>query len=64
LRPIQIMVDDALTDLAPLFTEMYSHRGRPSDPPEQLFERTITNLYFIRSERMLVEPLEYTLLFR
>jgi hypothetical protein len=33
LRPIQIMVDNTLFDLAPLLKEMYSHTGRPSIPP-------------------------------
>jgi len=36
LRPIRIMVDNVLNNLAPLFREMYSHTGRPSIPPEQL----------------------------
>jgi len=65
LRPIQIMVDNALFDLAPLFKEMYSHTGRPSIPPEQILRALLLQiLYSIRSERMLVEQLEYNLLFR
>lgn len=65
LRPIRIMVDNALVDLAPLFQEMYSHTGRPSIPPEQLFRALLLQiLYSIRSERMLVEQLDYNLLFR
>ena len=64
LRPIQIMVDNALLDLAPVFKEMYSHTGRPSIPPEQLLRALLLQiLYSIRSERMLVEQLEYNLLF-
>jgi hypothetical protein len=60
LRPIRIMVDNALNDLAPLFREMYSHTGRPSIPPEQLLRASLLQvLYSIRSERMLVEQLDY-----
>jgi len=65
LRPIQIMVDNALFDLAPLFKEMYSHTGRPSIPPEQILRALLLQIFYsIRSERMLVEQLEYNLLFR
>jgi transposase len=65
LRPIRIMVDKVLSDLAPLFREMYSHTGRPSTPPEQLLRASLLQvLYSIRSERMLVEQLDYNLLFR
>jgi transposase len=65
LRPIRIMVDNALVDLAPLLKEMYSHTGRPSIPPEQLLRALLLQiLYSIRSERMLVEQLDYNLLFR
>lgn len=65
LRPIRIMVDNALMDLAPLFRKMYSRTGRPSIPPEQILRALLLQvLYSIRSERMLVEQLEYNLLFR
>jgi transposase len=65
LRPIQILVDNALNDLAPLFREMDSHTGRPSVPPEQLSRALLLQiLYSIRSERMLVEQMDYNLLFR
>ena len=65
LRPIQIMVDNALFDLAPLFKKMYSHTGRPSIPPEQILRALLLQVFYsIRSERMLVEQLEYNLLFR
>ena len=65
LRPVRIMVDNALLDLAPLFKEMYSHNGRPSIAPEQLLRALLLQiLYSIRSERMLVEQLDYNLLFR
>ena len=59
------MVDNALFDLAPLFKEMYSHTGRPSIPPEQILRALLLQIFYsIRSERMLVEQLEYNLLFR
>jgi transposase len=65
LRPVRIMVDNALIDLAPLFKDMYSHTGRPSIAPEQLLRALLLQiLYSIRSERMLVEQLDYNLLFR
>ncbi len=61
LRPVRIMVDNTLLDLAPLFKEMYSHTGHPSIAPEQLLREII---YSFRSERMLAEQLDYNLLFR
>jgi transposase len=65
LRPIRIMVDKALDDLSALFREMYSHTGRPSIPPEQLLRALLLQVFYsIRSERLLVEQLEYNLLFR
>ena len=65
LRPIRKMVDGALKDLSPLLEEMYSHTGRPSIAPEQLLRALLLQiLYSIRSERMLVEQLDYNLLFR
>ena len=65
LRPVRIMVDNALLDLAPLFKEMYSHTGRPSIAPEQLLRALLLQIFYsIRSERMLVEQLDYNLLFR
>lgn len=60
LRPIRIMVDNILMDLAPLFGDMYSHTGRPSIPPEQLLCALLLQvlyIYTIRSERNLIgEP--------
>jgi transposase len=65
LRPLRAMVDKALSDLSPLFREMYSHTGRPSVAPEQLLRALLLQiLYSIRSERMLIEQLDYNLLFR
>ena len=65
LRPIRQMVDTALSGLSPTFEEMYSWTGRPSIPPEQLLRALLLQILFsIRSERMLMEQLEYNLLFR
>lgn len=65
LRPIRQMVNGALRRLSPRFETLYSRTGRPSVPPEQLLRALLLQvLYTIRSERMLMEQLEYNLLFR
>lgn len=65
LRPIRTMVNEALRELSPVFKEMYSHTGRRSIAPEKLLRSLLIQiLYSIRSERMLVEQLDYNLLFR
>jgi len=65
LRPMREMVDKALDNLAPLFSRMYSHTGRPSISPEQLLRASLLQVFYtIRSERMLVEQLDHNLLFR
>jgi transposase len=65
LRPIRLMVDAALKALSPSFSELYSAFGRPSIPPEKLLRALLLQvLYTVRSERMLMEQLEYNLLFR
>lgn len=65
LRPVRAMTDMALEALSSRFDELYSKNGRPSIPPEQLLRALLLQaLYSIRSERMLVEQLEYNLLFR
>ncbi len=65
LRPIREMTDAALTRLSPRFAWLYAQTGRPSVPPEQLLRALLLQvLYSIRSERMLMEQLEYNLLFR
>jgi len=65
LRPVRAMTDMALEALSSRFDEMYSDKGRPSIPPEQLLRALLLQaLYSVRSERMLVEQLEYNLLFR
>lgn len=65
LRPIRAMVDQALTALDAEFEALYSHTGRPSIPPEYLLRATLLQiLYSVRSERLLVEQIDYNLLFR
>jgi transposase len=65
LRPVRAMTDAALEVLSSRFDEMYAQVGRPSIPPEHLLRALLLQaLYSIRSERMLVEQLEYNLLFR
>jgi transposase len=65
LRPIRIMVDAVLTELSPQFTRLYSRVGRPSIPPEHLLRALLLQIrYSVRSERLLMEQLDYNLLFR
>jgi transposase len=65
LRGIRRMVDRALEDLSPAFEGMYARVGRPSVPPEQLLRALLLQaLYTVRSERLLMEELNYNLLFR
>lgn len=65
LRPIREMVDAALRGLSPAFEAMYSWTGRPSIPPEQLLRALLLQVLFsVRSERLLMEQLQYNLLFR
>lgn len=65
LRPIRGLVDAVLSDLSPAFAELYSDTGRPSIPPERLLRALLLQAFYtIRSERLLVEQLDYNLLFR
>ena len=65
LRPIRLMVDEALKDLNGRFDAIYGEEGRKSIPPERLLRALLLQmLYSVRSERMLMEQLEYNLLFR
>lgn len=65
LRAIRGMVDRALTALSGDFDALYSKTGRPSIPPERLLRALLLQvLYTVRSERMLMEQLDYNLLFR
>jgi len=65
LRPIRAMVDEALLQMSARFDEIYPEDGRRSIPPERLLRALLLQmLYSIRSERMLMEQMEYNLLFR
>ena len=65
LRPIRRMTDEALTRMSSQFGRLYASTGRPSVPPEQLLRALLLQvLYSVRSERLLMEQLEYNLLFR
>jgi transposase len=65
LRPVRRMVDRALREMSPEFDRLYSSVGRPSIAPEKLLRALLIQvLYTIRSERMLMEQLDYNLLFR
>ena len=65
LRTIQALVNPILAELSPRFQAMYATMGRPSIPPERLLRALLLQvLYTIRSERQLMEQLDYNLLFR
>lgn len=65
LRPIRAIVDEALEVLSPVFETLYSKLGRPSIPPEKLLRALLLQAFYgIRSERQLMEQLDYNLLFR
>src|SRR5258705_7636283 len=65
LRVIRRICDEVLTQLSGLFATMYSEMGRPSVAPEKLLRALLLQvLYTVRSERMLMEQLDYNLLFR
>jgi transposase len=65
LRALRPMVDGALDELSSLFDGMYAREGRPSIPPEKLLRALVLQLlYSVRSERQLMEQLDYNLLFR
>ena len=65
LRPIRKMVDEALKKMSNKFSELYSYTGRPSIAPEYLLRAALLQIFYsIRSERLLIEQLDYNLLFR
>jgi len=65
LRAIRAMTDRVFAELSPRFTKMYSDIGRPSIPPEQLLRALVLqSLYTVRSERLLMEEIDYSVLFR
>jgi transposase len=65
LRPVREMTDTVLRQLSPRFAGLYPKTGRPSVAPEKLLRALLLQvLYSVRSERLLMEQLEYNLLFR
>lgn len=65
LRPIRALADEALASLSGRFEGLYSTMGRPSIAPEMLLRATLLQAFFsVRSERMLMEQINYNLLFR
>jgi transposase len=65
LRAVREILDECLKELSPKFEGMYSTTGRPSIAPEKLLRALVLQaLYTVRSERMLMEQLDYNLLFR
>lgn len=65
LRAIRALTDEALSGLNSRFDALYSGMGRPSIPPEMLLRATLLQAFFsVRSERQLMEQIDYNLLFR
>src|ERR1700716_2335887 len=65
LRAIRAMTDRVFAELSPRFTKMYSDMGRPSIPPEQLLRALLLqSLDTVRSERLLMEEIDYSVLYR
>ena len=65
LRAIRELVDTALLKLSPTFDRLYAREGRPSIPPERLLRALLLQAFYtVRSERQLMEQLDYNLLFR
>jgi transposase len=65
LRAIRALVEEVLAAMSGKFSAVYSHTGRPSIPPEQLLKATLLQaLFTVRSERQLIEQIDYNMLFR
>jgi len=65
LRAIRTIVNEALAALEPEFAPLYARIGRPSIPPEKLLRAMLLQAFYsVRSERQLMERLDYDLLFR
>lgn len=65
LCEVRVMVDAALKGMSRDFTRLYSPKGRPSIAPECLLRALLLQVFYsIRSERLLIEELEYNLLYR
>src|ERR1700754_2154343 len=65
LRGVRALADAVLTDMSRDFDGMYAKVGRPSIPPERLFRALLLQVFYsVRSERQVMEQLDYNLLFR
>jgi transposase len=65
LRAVRAMTDAILDSMSPLFDAMYAECGRPSIPPEKLLRAQLLQmLYSVRSERLLMEEIDYSILYR
>jgi|ERR1051326_6946212 transposase len=65
LRKIRALVDQVLKEMSPQFGKLYAEVGRPSIAPERLLRALLLQVFYsVRSERMLMEQLDYNLLFR
>lgn len=65
IRKMRKLVDEALGNLDRLFDAIYADNGRPSIPPERLIRASLLQVFYsIRSERQLMEQLDYNLMFR
>jgi transposase len=65
LRAIRALVDEVLRDMSREFDRLYATVGRPSVPPERLLRAQLLQIFYsLRSERLLMEQLDYNLLFR
>jgi transposase len=65
LRLVRRMVDAILQEMSPRFARLYSDVGRPSIAPERLLRALLLQIFYtVRSERLLMEQLDYNLLFR
>ena len=65
MRAIRDLVDEALGKLSAAFARLYAREGRPSIPPERLLRALLLQAFYtVRSERQLMEQLDYNLLFR
>jgi transposase len=65
LRAVRAMTDAILHEMSPVFDSIYARRGRPSIPPEKLLRAQLLQMrYSVRSERLLMEEIDYSMLYR
>ena len=65
LRPVRALVDRVLEEMSPRLAKLYADVGRPSIAPERLLRALLLQIFYsVRSERLLMEQLDYNLLFR